>query len=84
MDCRCSYSGNCLYRSNSVVHSSFVMGGNDPSGFQSVIDNPDLVKRVTPPMCTIAKTNVDVERSHFPRGAWGFSVGEVRMGRPLV
>ena len=60
------------------------MGGNDPSGFQSVIDNPDLVRRVTPPMCTIAKTNVDVERSHFPRGACGFSVGEVRMGRPLV
>ena len=60
------------------------MGGLLPSGFQSVMDNPDLVRRVTPPMCTIAKTSVDVERSHLPSGAWGLSVGEVRMGKPFL
>jgi len=60
------------------------MGGLDPRGFQSVMLRPDLVSRVTPPMCTMAKTREEVERSHLPRGACGFRVEGVRIGRPLV
>jgi len=84
MFCRCCHSGYCLYRSNSTDHSSVVMGGRDPSGFQSVMERPDLVRRVTPPMCTMPKTREEVVRSHLPSGAWGLSVDWERIGRPLV
>ena len=47
------------------------MGGRDPSGFQSVMLRPDLVRRVTPPIWTIPKTREDVPRSHLPNGACG-------------
>ena len=73
-----------MYRSNSTVHSSVVMGGRDPSGFQSVMDRPDLVRRVTPPMWTMPKTREEVARSHLPSGAWGLSVDWERIGSPLV
>lgn len=59
------------------------MGGRDPRGFQSVMDRPDLVSRVTPPMCTMPKTREEVVRSHFPSGACGLSVELERIGRPL-
>ncbi len=72
-----------MYRSNSTVHSSSVIGGRDPSGFQSVMERPDLVKRVTPPMCTMPKTREEVARSHLPSGACGLSVDWERIGRPL-
>ena len=60
------------------------MGGQDPNGFQSVMERSDLVKRVIPPICTIPNTRVEVERSHLPTGAWGLRDVEVRRGRPLV
>lgn len=60
-----------MYRSNSKVHSVRVMGGFDPSGFQSVMLRPDLVRRVTPPMCTMPKTREEVPRSHLPSIACG-------------
>lgn len=60
------------------------MGGRDPSGFQSVMERPDLVRRVTPPMWTMPKTREEVVRSHLPRGACGLSVVWERIGRPLV
>jgi len=59
------------------------MGGRDPSGFQSVMDRPDLVKRVTPPMCTMPKTREVVVRSHLPSGACGLTVDWERIGSPL-
>jgi hypothetical protein len=60
------------------------MGGREPNGFQSVMERPDLVRRVMPPMCTIPKTRVEVERSHLPTGACGLRFVDVRMGRPWV
>ena len=108
IDCRCCHSGKFLYRSNSSSHSSSVMGGRDPRGFQSVMDSPDFVNLVTlaemvrlrrritridgenvhsethPPICTIAQTNEEVPRIHFPTGACGFSAVGVRMGRPFA
>ena len=46
------YSGDSLYLSNSASHASKVMGGGLPNSFQSTIDKPDSVKRVTPPKTT--------------------------------
>lgn len=60
------------------------MGGRDPNGFQSVMERPDLVRRVTPPMWTMPKTRVEVPRSHLPNGAWGLSVALERSGRPTA
>jgi len=60
------------------------MGGRDPSGFQSVMERPDLVRRVTPPMWTMPKTREEVARSHLPSGACGLSVDWERIGSPLV
>ena len=37
-----------------------------------------------PPMWTMARTRVEVERSHLPTGAWGLSSGAVRRGRLRV
>lgn len=83
MDFRCSHSGNVLYLSNSIIHSSCDMGGREPNTCQLVMDNPDLVKRVTPPICTMAKTSEEVDNSHLPTVACGLSVGAVRSGKPL-
>ena len=45
------YSGDCLYLLNSSTHSSSLKGGRIPlTGFHSVIDNPESVRRVKPPM----------------------------------
>lgn len=60
------------------------MGGREPSTCQSVMDNPDLVRRVTPPICTMAKTRDEVDNIHLPTGACGLSAGAVKRGRPLL
>ena len=42
-------SGDSLYFSNSIFHSSAFLGGGRPNNFQSTILKPDSVSRVTPP-----------------------------------
>ena len=53
----CCHSGYCLYLSNSISHSAFVIGGSVPVSFQSVIESPDRVSLVIPPTVTIPATN---------------------------
>ena len=69
IDMRCAYSGYVLYLSNSTFHSSVVIGGTSMCGFQSVMLSPDFVRRVTPPMWTIATTRPEVDSIHLPTGA---------------
>ena len=60
------------------------MGGREPNICQLVMDNPDLVRRVTPPTCTMAKTSEEVDNSHFPTVACGLSAGVDRSGKPAM
>ena len=57
-------SGDCLYRSNSPVHSASVPGGFSPVNFQSVIDRPERVSRVIPPRTTMLNTQAEEPPSH--------------------
>lgn len=59
------------------------MGGREPRGFQSVMDKPDLVRRVIPPTWTIPATRPEVPMIHFATGAYGFRGVEVSKGRPF-
>lgn len=67
------YSGDCWYFSNSHTHSSCVNGGSVPVNFQSVIDKPERVRRVMPPITTKLKTHAAQPKSHIPTAfcAWG-------------
>src|SRR5690242_4950021 len=50
------YCGMALYFSNSAAHCAPVSGGNTPAtGCHSVMDRPDSVRRVMPPMTTMSK-----------------------------
>mmetsp|Transcript_7263 Transcript_7263/g.30897 ORF Transcript_7263/g.30897 Transcript_7263/m.30897 type:complete len:220 (-) Transcript_7263:120-779(-) len=49
-------SGNCLYLANSSSHASLPMGGREPESFQSTIERPDSVRRVTPPIVMMPNT----------------------------
>ena len=51
----CEYSGICLYLAKASEQSTSESGGTMPAtGFHSVIDRPESVKRVAPPTSTIA------------------------------
>src|SRR5215217_9701406 len=59
------YCGICRYFSNSAVQAASESGGIVPvTGCHSVIDNPDRVSRVTPPITTIAKIIAQQHSSH--------------------
>ena len=46
-------------------HALADKGGRTPdTGFHSVIDNPDPVRRVAPPTTTMASTRAATENSH--------------------
>ena len=60
------YSGECWYFTNSACHSAVDIGGKLPINFQSVMDRPDLVRRVTPPIMTILKTQALHPKSQKP------------------
>src|SRR5262252_4256969 len=50
------YSGTSLYFANSTAQSAAESGGRTPTtGFHSVIDKPERVSRVMPPITTIKK-----------------------------
>src|ERR1700676_1453524 len=50
------YCGMCRYLSNSAAQASGESGGTMPiRGGHSVIDRPDMVNRVTPPITTMTK-----------------------------
>src|SRR5271157_262170 len=50
------YSGISLYLANTAAQSAAESGGTTPTtGFHSVIDRPDRVSRVMPPITTIRK-----------------------------
>ncbi|MNN08001.1 hypothetical protein D3C81_1208440 [compost metagenome] len=60
-----AYCGIALYLSKASAHSAPFMGGMAPMmGFHSVIDRPEPVRRVTPPMTTMAKTMAALKNSH--------------------
>src|SRR6266566_2680234 len=50
------YCGMCWYLANSAAHAVGESGGRMPTtGSHSVIDSPDKVSRVTPPITTMTK-----------------------------
>ena len=53
------YSGNVLYLSNSFVQSSVVSGGKDPVIVHEVMERPDSVSLVSPPINTIVKVRAE-------------------------
>ncbi len=57
---------------NSSSHSFNDIGGKS-RGFQSVIANPDFVRRVIPPTDTIKEMKLPVKSSHLPTGALAFN-----------
>jgi hypothetical protein len=79
------YSGLILYLSNSSCHCWLFIGGLYPSNDHSVIDSPDFVSRVSPPIVTIPATSAAVERRWIEMDrAWGLVVcgsGIVEKGR---
>src|SRR5512145_2163511 len=63
------YSGVCRYLANSACHSASESGGRAPvTGRHSVIDSPDSVSRVTPPITTMAKIIAQQARSQSATG----------------
>ena len=60
-----AYCGICLYFSKASSQSAVFKGGIAPMiGFHSVMDSPDPVRRVTPPITTITNTRAAVANSH--------------------
>ncbi|MNS67971.1 hypothetical protein D3C72_1012350 [compost metagenome] len=60
-----AYCGMALYLSKASAHWASFSGGMAPMmGFHSVIDRPEPVRRVTPPMTTMAKTMAALKNSH--------------------
>jgi hypothetical protein len=52
-----SYCGICRYFSNACAQAISLRGGIAPvTGFHSVIDRPDPVRRVAPPTATMTIT----------------------------
>src|SRR6202035_5715972 len=63
------YCEVCRYLANSVCQSAADSGGTIPlTGCHSVIDSPDQVSRVTPPITTIAKIIAQQTRSQIATG----------------
>ena len=59
------YSGVARYLVNASFHADSDSGGTVPTiGCHSVIDNPECVRRVTPPTTTIANTSAQQTNSH--------------------
>ncbi|KAF0126731.1 MAG: hypothetical protein FD152_2569 [Xanthobacteraceae bacterium] len=53
-----SYCGLARYLANSSAHCAAESGGSVPvTGFHSVIESPESVRRVAPPTTTMAKTS---------------------------
>src|SRR5579863_5031511 len=60
------YCGVCWYLANSACQSAAESGGTMPvTGCHSVIDRPDQVSLVTPPITTIAKIIAQQTRSQI-------------------
>jgi len=57
------YSGLFLYFANSISQSCSLSGGFVPSNDHSVIDSPDFVSRVNPPIVTIPAMSAAVVRN---------------------
>jgi len=62
---RC-HSGDALYLSNSASQSASLRGAVSPANFQSVMERPERVRRVTPPSTTIEKTQAAPPASQAP------------------
>src|ERR1700733_16003552 len=63
------YCEVCWYLPNSAAQSAAESGGTIPvTGCHSVIDKPDHVRRVTPPITTIAKIMAQQTRSQAAIG----------------
>src|SRR6266404_4085276 len=59
------YCGISLYLANSAAQSAGESGGRTPrTGFHSVIDKPERVSRVMPPITTIKKISAQQTNSH--------------------
>src|SRR5690349_4392178 len=59
------YCGIALYPSNSASHSAWLNGGSTPvTGCHSVMERPDSVRRVMPPITTIKNIMAQQARSH--------------------
>src|SRR5262249_15530484 len=75
----CWYCGIAWYFSNSACHALSDRGGSAPvTGFHSVMESPDSVRRVAPPTSTMAKTSVATSHSHR-RTTLGGWVKDLRM-----
>lgn len=60
-------SGVALYFSNWTSHSAVDVGYFMPATrFHSVIESPDSVNRVSPPIMTIPKTSPEAKRYQYP------------------
>ena len=59
-------SGDARYLANSRAQSSAHKGGDSHWNFQSVMDRPERVKRVTPPRTTMLNTHAHPPTSHAP------------------
>lgn len=67
--------GICWYLTNSSCHFASFIGGNVPvTTFHSVIDNPEPVRRVMPPIITIVKTKKHPLYSQRIKGRLLFNV----------
>src|SRR5215217_295821 len=63
------YCGICLYLANSDSQAGWDIGGTAPvTGFHSVIDRPEPVRRVAPPTTTMASTSTATAKSHTATG----------------
>src|SRR5436190_19553536 len=69
------YCGVCRYFSNSAAQLATESGGRMPvTGCHSVIDNPESVSRVMPPMTTIAKIIAQQPSSQIATARTGAAV----------
>ena len=69
------YSGNCLYSLKTSCQSTSFNGGIAPLiNCQSVIDKPDSVRRVTPPIMTIIAVKIQPINNQYIIALWGLSL----------
>jgi hypothetical protein len=78
------YCGIALYLSNASCHCAAPSGGRTPStGCHSVMERPDSVRRVMPPITTMRNIMAQQARSQRAIGRVAAASGEAAAGKTM-